>query len=128
MRKTVTRDNDRNYMAINRTIQDEDISLKSFPQPVTDPQAQEANIYGIIKINNITIIVSDVNALFRAIALTTSQRIRKEMKDWKNTTNCPVITDIQRTMYLTSTNYPLFSCAQVFFDTWNICWPKIKSH
>lgn len=72
MRKTITKDNYRNYIAIHGTIQEEDISLKSFLQLVTELQTQETHIYGIIKLNNITIIVLDINAHFRTIAIRTS--------------------------------------------------------
>lgn len=60
-----------------------------------EPQIHAANLYRIKgEIDNVTIIGLDVNTLFRALAITTSQRISKEMKDLKNTIDHPDVIDI----------------------------------
>lgn len=74
------------HIMINRMIQEEYISLNIFVYLVIEPQTHAANIYRIKgETDNVTIIVLDVNTPFRALAITTSQRIRKEVKDLKKT-------------------------------------------
>ena len=68
------------------------------------------------EIDSSTIILGDFNTLHTVMDRITRQKISKEIKNLKNATDPLDLTDVYRTLYLTTIEYIFFTSAHVTFS------------
>ena len=116
--KAVKRDKDGHYIMINRTIQEEYITIINICAPkIGAPQYVRQMLTSMKgEINNNTTIVGDFNTELTPMDRSTKQKINKETQTLTDTIDQLDLNDIYRTFHTKTMNFTLFSSAHGTFS------------
>ena len=119
--KAVKRDKERHYIMINRSIQEEDITIISiYALNIGAPQYVRQVLTSMKgEINNNTIIVRDFNVPLTPMDRSTKQKINKETQTLNDTMDQLDLIDIYRMFHPKTMNFTFFSSAQGTFSRIN---------